>query len=214
MAIPRRRLKKPDGLRHDYTLLSSLPARYKVAGVDEVALGPLAGPIVACAIVFPAEHLPLQGVTDSKQLSHHKMDQLFEDILDRCTDYGLGVVESDEIDKVGLGEAHKRVLHRALQQLEYTPDHTYVDGDKYIRRLGDVEFVVKGDARIWIVGAASIVAKVEQKRLMEGYHERWPRYGFDSHAGYGTKKHLEALRVYGPCPIHRRACRPVREAER
>lgn len=213
MAIPRRRLKKPDGLRRDFTPLASLPPTHLVAGIDEVALGPLAGPLIACAIVFPAGQYPLRDVTDSKQLSHTKMMGMVENILDHCSDYGLGVVEAAEIDELGLGEAHRVVLHRAQLELEVVPDHTYVDGDKYIKRLAPAEFVVKGDARIWIVGAASIVAKMEQLRLMDEAHKLYPQYGFNQHHGYGTAKHMEILKRIGPCPIHRRACKPVREAE-
>lgn len=212
--VIRQRLKRPGGLRKDYTPLASLAPTALVAGIDEVALGPLAGPIVACAIVFPAGHFPLRDVTDSKQLSRSKMASMVENILDRCTDYGIGVVEPEEIDEVGLGEAHQRVMHRAQQELIVQPDHTYVDGDKYIRRLAPAEFVVKGDARIWIVGAASIVAKMEALRRMEEAHKLYPRYGFDKHAGYGTPQHLRMLQQLGPCMIHRRVCKPVQEAER
>ena len=118
MAI-RQRLKRPRGTRGDYTPLASLPPTALVAGIDEVALGPLAGPIVACAIVFPAGHFPLRDVTDSKQLSHQKMATLVEDILDRCSDYGVGVINSEEIDDLGLGSRRRSTTSVSVKHTEW-----------------------------------------------------------------------------------------------
>jgi ribonuclease HII len=185
-----------------------------VVGVDEVGVGPLAGPMMACAIAFRASHVPIHGVTDSKKVTEKTRERLMRQILDQCLDVGMGWVDADEYDRIGASESRRQVLIRAVKDLTVEADHTYVDGDLFIRELSHTERVVKGDEKIWIVGAASIVAKQQQCDFMSRLHRQYPRYGFNHHHGYGTRVHLDALSVHGPCPAHRRAMKPVKATER
>lgn len=193
------------GFRDDHTPLSDLDPDALVVGLDEVALGPLAGPIITCATVFRAGDDPIPGVTDSKQLSEARRESLRETILDNCIDWGFGEASIDEIAELGQGRAHALAMVRAVENIEVEFDHLYVDGDKHIRELRPADFVVKGDARLWVIGAASILAKQEQVDWMAEAHKKWPAYGFDQHHGYGTKAHLRRLEQLGPCPIHRKS---------
>lgn len=183
----------------------------QVAGIDEVGVGPLAGPMVACTAMFKAGSTPLPGVTDSKTLSHAKILKLREEILDACEDFGFGWVSAKEIDRIGHGEARRQVLLRSFKDLTLCPGHTYLDGTMHVPGLPRAEKLAKADSLIWIVGAASILAKFEQIEFMEQAHTQWPQYGFDQHRGYGTARHHDALQKYGPCPIHRRSVKTIRE---
>ena len=195
-----------------FTPLTELPPDTLVGGLDEVAMASYAGPIVACVTVFRAGDSPIPGVTDSKKLSKARREVLKGEILDACVDVGFGWVDAEEIDQLGVSRAHNKALVMAVNDLEERPDKLYVDGNKYIRDLCPAEFVIKGDLRIWIIGAASILAKQEQVLWMNTVADRdWPQYGFGSHHGYGTQKHADALGEHGPCPIHRRCFRPIAE---
>jgi len=193
-----------------YTKLSDLDPLMQVAGIDEVGVGPLAGPMVGCAAVFRAGHAPIPGVTDSKTLSHAKILQLRETILDECEDFGFGWVSAKEIDKIGHGEARRQVLLRAYEDLSVRPGFIYLDGNMHVPGIPRAEKLAKADSLIWIVGAASILAKFEQIEFMENAHTSWPKYGFDQHRGYGTAYHHAALEKYGSCPIHRRSVKTIR----
>jgi ribonuclease HII len=207
-----------NSFRNDHTPLHRLPPGALVGGMDEVAMGPLAGPLIACVTVFRAGDEPILGVTDSKQLTEAKRESLRETILARCSDYGFGQVDVEELDEVGLGKAHVLALTRALGELETNSrggrriEKLYVDGNKHISALQPAEFVVRGDARIWIIGAASILAKQEQCDWMMEAHKKWPEYGFAQHHGYGTPFHLNALEKYGPCPAHRKSVKRVKKS--
>jgi len=203
----RRQLRKPS-----YTSLNSLPPETVVVGVDEVGVGPLAGPMMACAVAFRAGHVPIPQVTDSKKLTEKTRERLRHYILDQCLDVGMGWVDADEYDSIGASESRRQVLIRAVNDLTIEAGHIYVDGDLYIRELAHAELVVKGDEKIWIVGAASIVAKQEQCAAMAQFHARWPQYDFIKHHGYGTRVHMSALAEHGPCPVHRRSMKPVKAA--
>ena len=194
-----------------YTPLRSFREDAVIVGVDEVGVGPAAGPIIACATAFHAAHTPIPGVTDSKLIPEHRRARLREVILDECLDAGFGCISAEEIDDMGIKTARKQVLIRALGDLVIEADHIYVDGDLYIPELSHTERVVKGDLRIWIVGAASILAKQEQCYWMKEVAQKgWPEYGFWKHHGYLTDQHRRALELHGVTPIHRKSFRPVK----
>lgn len=181
-----------------------------VAGVDEVGMGPLAGPVVAAAVVFPAhalwESLP-QGVRDSKTLTAKARARLELAIRQAAVGIGIGIVEVEEIDQINIYQAGLKAMRLALAQLPISPDHVLIDG----RALADLPYpqttFIKGDRDIYSIAAASIVAKEYRDRLMVALHERYPHYGFAKHMGYGTAAHREAIRQFGPCPAHRRSFR-------
>lgn len=181
-----------------------------VAGIDEVGRGPLAGPVVAAAVVLPAE-IDLPDVRDSKQLSPAQREACSRDILSCALDVGIGLVESSEIDRINILQATLRAMALALENLKTPPDYLLIDGPYKLPLSLPQEGIPKGDQRCLSIAAASIVAKVHRDRLMCDYHKLYPAYGFDSHKGYGTARHLDALCRHGPCPIHRMSFRRVVE---
>ena len=192
----------------------------RLVGVDEAGRGPLAGPVVAVAVVLPREWgeagLPevLAGLNDSKQVKATEREAWFE-VLHGNTDidFGLGILEASEVDRINILQATHEAMRKALMGLATPADHALVDG-RPVPLLGTPQTaLVKGDSRSYSIAAASILAKVTRDRLMLEYHERWPQYGFDGHKGYGTAAHLAALRQHGPCPIHRQSFAPLREAQ-
>ncbi len=185
-----------------------------VAGVDEVGMGPLAGPVVAAAVVLPpvsvtddwVSVLP-RGVRDSKALSAKAREQLERKIRQIAAGVGIGVVEVEEIDRINIYQAGLKAMRLAVEQLPVTPEHVLIDG----RSLRDLPCAqtsfIKGDRDVYSIAAASIVAKVYRDRLMAELDKLYPDYGFARHMGYGTVAHRAALRQFGPCPIHRRSFR-------
>ena len=191
-----------------------------VAGVDEAGRGPLAGPVVAAAVVLPTQWLRaglpgvLKGLNDSKLLTSPQRDHFFQALhsLEEVKS-GVAVVESFEVDQVNILRATHRCMKRALAKLFPEPLHVLVDG----RFVPSISFpqtpIVKGDARSYSIAAASVLAKVTRDRIMEDYDRQWPAYGFAEHKGYGTPRHLAAIATHGPCPIHRRSFAPLRQPE-
>jgi len=183
----------------------------RVAGVDEVGVGPLAGPVVAAAVVLPPD-IKLNGVRDSKILSSAQRQALDARIRERALAIGLGVVEVEEIDRLNIYQASLRAMASAVAALPLAPDHLLIDGRG--RRLPGCAIaqttIVDGDRLVYSIAAASIVAKVHRDRLMRELDERYPGYGFARHVGYATAAHLKALGELGPCAIHRRSFAPVR----
>jgi ribonuclease HII len=187
-----------------------------VAGVDEVGMGPLAGPVVAAAVVLPsvngnddwASILP-QKVRDSKTLTAKMREQLDQEIRQVALGVGIGVVEVEEIDRINIYQAGRQAMRLALAQLPVTPEHVLIDG----RSLSDLPYAqsafIKGDRDVYSIAAASIVAKVYRDSLMVALDKLYPEYGFARHMGYGTVAHRVALRQFGSCPIHRRSFRLV-----
>lgn len=180
-----------------------------LAGVDEVGRGPLAGPVVACALVMPAEQRAIAGVDDSKQLTPEVRRALALRIRERATAIGLGAASVREIDQLNIYHATVLAMQRALRQLErrlgQTPHHVLVDG-KSLRTLGHVHTaVVKGDSKCYGIACASIVAKVTRDRLMHTLAQRYPVYAWERNAGYGTAVHREALAQHGLTAHHRRS---------
>lgn len=180
-----------------------------LAGVDEAGRGPLAGPVVAAACSIP-EGILLPGVNDSKQLTVRQREILFKEIT--CHDsilYGIGIISHEEIDRINILQATIKAMIEAVNGLSTQPDYLLVDGLKLNHAIPS-EKIIKGDAKSQSIAAASIIAKETRDALMMQYHEQWPHYGFDRHKGYGTQKHLEAIREYGPCPIHRMTFEPLK----
>jgi len=192
-----------------------------VAGIDEAGRGPLAGPVVAAAVILPRRWLgsglppALEGLNDSKQLSPVQRETFFTVLT--CHPeviHAVRGVESDEVDALNILRATHRAMNLALDQLRPAPQHVLVDGTRVKSLCFPQTPLVKGDARSYSIAAASVVAKVTRDRLMIEYDRRWPGYRFSEHKGYGTPAHLAALAEHGPCPIHRRTFAPLRPAER
>ncbi len=186
----------------------------RVAGVDEVGMGPLAGPVVAAAVVFAAEAIPLRGIADSKVLAAPAREEAAAAIRASAVGIGLGVVEPDEIDRVNIYRAGLLAMRRAVGALPWAPEHLVVDA----RHIPDVDMpqtrYVRADAIVYSVAAASIVAKVHRDGLMRACDALYPAYGFARHVGYATPEHLHALAMHGPSPVHRRSFAPCAAAAR
>lgn len=182
----------------------------RIAGVDEVGVGPLAGPVVAAAVIVPPS-MRVRGVDDSKTLRPALREELAERIRAEATAVSLGVVEVDEIDRINIHQATLEAMRRAVEGLAVAPEHVIVDARTIPGITLPQTAIVKGDSRSYAVAAASIVAKVARDRMMRVLHDSHPEYGFAEHAGYGTPAHLAALAQHGPCPAHRRSFAPVRQ---
>lgn len=179
-----------------------------IAGVDEAGRGPLAGPVVAAAVAFPAEFTH-PGIDDSKRLTARQRECLVPVITGAAVAWAVAAASETEIDAVNILQATLRAMSRALASLRVPPAYVLVDGTTVPDLPVPGAAVKGGDRRVACIAAASILAKVHRDRLMDGYHVRWPAYGFDRNRGYGTAAHLAALAVHGPCPIHRRSFRRV-----
>ncbi len=183
-----------------------------VAGVDEVGRGPLAGPVVAAAVILPAGWDD-PGVDDSKRLTAPQRQRLATQIRATALAWGLGQVEPAEIDRLNIHQASLLAMVRAVRALAHPPDFLLVDG-RFTLSLGMAQrAVVGGDGALVCIAAASILAKVHRDGLMEGWHQEWPAYNFASNKGYGTAEHRQALKEHGPCPLHRRSFAPVAQLE-
>lgn len=182
-----------------------------VAGVDEVGRGPLAGPVVAAAVILDDER-PVKGLRDSKALSPLRRERLFDEIMARALCVSIAEASVDEIDRLNILQATMLAMQRAVTGLRLPPARVLVDGNRLPVLKVPAQAIVKGDALVPAISAASIVAKVHRDRWCVGLHDRFPGYGFDGHKGYPTADHLQALRALGPCPEHRRSFAPVRQA--
>src|SRR5688572_12404077 len=180
-----------------------------LAGMDEVGRGPLAGPVVACAVVMPADQRAMPGINDSKQLTARKRDELVTRIRDRAIAIGIGAASVREIDRLNIYQASVLAMRRALRRLTVTPNHVVVDG-KSIRTL-DVRHtaVVRGDSRCYSIACASIVAKITRDRVMHSLARRYPNYRWDQNVGYATSLHLKGISAHGITPHHRKSFMPV-----
>ena len=173
-----------------------------VAGVDEAGRGPLAGPVVAAAVIFPRGYRNPE-IGDSKQIPSRRRDKLFDVIREEALSVGIGVVESSLIDQINILQATLVAMNEALADLSITPDYILVDGNRRIPGAVTQKAIVKGDRLSISIAAASIIAKVSRDRIMEMYHRQFPQYDFHRNKGYGTASHQTALLQYGPCKIHR-----------
>ena len=198
LALERQRL---EGMREFENKYSDLGA---VAGIDEAGRGPLAGPVVAAAVILPKD-IFLPFLNDSKKVTEKRRDVLFDQIKQEAIAYGIGIASNALIDEINILQATYEAMREAISKLSKTPDILLVDAvhipDINIKQVG----IVKGDAKSVNIAAASILAKVTRDRLMLEYDKIYPEYGFASNKGYGTAKHIEALKAYGACDIHRRS---------
>lgn len=173
-----------------------------VCGVDEAGRGPLAGPVCAAAVVLP-KGLILEGVNDSKKLTEKKRETLFDVITEQALDWSVAFATVEEIEEINILNAAMLAMKRAVEGLKNPVDFAIIDGNRKPPLEIDCEAVVKGDAKSMSVAAASILAKVSRDRILRQYAVDYPQYGFEKHKGYGTKVHVEALKKYGPCEVHR-----------
>jgi len=198
LALERQRL---EGMREFENKYSDLGA---VAGIDEAGRGPLAGPVVAAAVILPKD-IFLPFLNDSKKVTEKRRDVLFDQIKQEAIAYGIGIASNALIDEINILQATYEAMREAISKLNKTPDILLVDAVHIpgisIKQVG----IVKGDAKSVNIAAASILAKVTRDRLMLEYDKIYPEYGFASNKGYGTAKHIEALKAYGACDIHRRS---------
>ncbi|MBR0517271.1 MAG: ribonuclease HII [Firmicutes bacterium] len=189
-------------LTHERRLWDS--GRSYIAGVDEVGRGPLAGPVVAAAVILPRD-FDVLGIDDSKKLSPKKREELFEVIKEKALAWAVGWVGPERIDEINILEATKEAMTQAVQGLSLPPDHVLIDGNFTVRALALPQTaIVKGDANSTSIAAASILAKVTRDRYMEEMDAVYPGYAFASNKGYGTKAHYDGLKAQGPTPIHRK----------
>ena len=186
----------------------------RVAGIDEAGRGPLAGPVVVAAVVFPPTgRTPINGLADSKQLTPDRREELYVRIVERARAFKVVFVDVDEIDRVNIYHATWAGMRRALEGVLHVAEFARIDGNALPKPLPcRAEAIIGGDASDRAIMAASILAKVSRDRHMVEMHRQWPQYGFHEHKGYSTPEHLAALRTHGPCPLHRRSFAPVREA--
>jgi ribonuclease HII len=197
-----------------------------IAGLDEAGRGPLAGPVVAAAVIFKIGNLKIDKsfenckleienlVKDSKQLSQKQREYVYEKLIKYGgIEWGIGIVSEKVIDKINILEATKLAMQKALRQaqgkLNLDPDFLLLDGNFKIKTNILQKSIIKGDQKVFSISAASIIAKVTRDRLMQKYHKKYPQYGFDKHKGYGTKKHFENIKKFGPCKIHRKTFWPI-----
>ena len=186
-----------------------------IAGIDEAGRGPLAGPVVVASVIMPAESF-IEGVNDSKKVSEKKREIIYEKIIDEAVAYGVGIISHNEIDRINILNATKEGLTLCIKELERNlkekeskiekPDIILVDALTKIDTDGiSYQSIIKGDAKCYSIAAASIIAKVTRDRIMRQWDEVYPQYEFATHKGYGTAKHIAAIKEYGLCPIHRKS---------
>ena len=176
-----------------------------IAGIDEAGRGPLAGPVVAAAVILPKGCL-IEGVNDSKKLSEKKREKLYDDIIENAIAWGVGIKDNNVIDEINILEATRFAMHEAIENLQVKPDFIFIDAEKKVDtdKIPSLH-IIKGDALSISIAAASIIAKVTRDRMMREYDKEYPEYGFEKHKGYGTKVHVEAIKEHGLTPIHRRS---------
>jgi len=181
-----------------------------IAGLDEAGRGAWAGPLVAAAVILPPD-FKVKGLRDSKLLSPRQREDLFVAISKNALQYSVSIVSHQVIDKIGLQQANIRAFRQAISKLKLKPDYLLLDGREIQAHPVPYEYIIKGDALVSSIAAASILAKVTRDQIMSQHHTAYPEYGFAAHKGYGTFAHLKALRGLGPCSIHRRTFKPLRQ---
>lgn len=182
----------------------------RIAGVDEAGRGPLAGPVVAAAVILPPE-TPIPGLNDSKTLTPSQRDRLYDTIRKISRAHAVAVIDTETIDAINILQAARLAMKQAVERLGAQADYVLIDGNQPIDVSIGQQAIVGGDGLSLSIAAASVLAKVHRDRLMLEYHARYPQYGFDRHKGYGTRFHRERIRECGPCPIHRKTFKGVKE---
>ena len=176
-----------------------------ICGIDEAGRGPLAGPVVVAGVIMPKDSM-IEGVNDSKKVSEKKREKLYDVILEEAISYSVAVIGQDVIDEINILNATKQGVTKVVEELDVKPNLILVDALTHINTKGiPYDSIIKGDAKCYNIAAASIIAKVTRDRIMREWDEIYPQYGFINHKGYGTAKHIAAIKEYGPCPIHRRS---------
>jgi len=177
----------------------------KIAGIDEAGRGPLAGPVVVAGVIMP-ENSMIEGVNDSKKVSEKKREKLYDIIIEESISYSIAIIGQDIIDDINILNATKQGLTQVVEGFDIKPDLILVDALNHIDTKGiPYDSIIKGDAKCYNIAAASILAKVTRDRIMRQWDEIYPQYGFKQHKGYGTAKHIEAIKEYGLTPIHRKS---------
>ena len=179
-----------------------------IAGVDEVGRGPLAGPVVAAAVILP-KNCKIKGLNDSKKIPKKKHEEIFQAVKDNALAIGIGIMDNQVIDQVNIYEATKLAMKEAISQLDPQPEHLLIDAMKLDLPISQTS-IIKGDANSLSIAAASIIAKVTRDKIMANYDQEFPGYDFSQNAGYGTAKHLEGLEKHGVSPIHRTSFEPIK----
>ena len=179
-----------------------------IAGVDEVGRGPLAGPVVAAAVILP-KNCKIKGLNDSKKIPKKKHEEIFQAVKNNALAIGIGIMDNNVIDQVNIYEATKLAMKEAISQLEPQPEHLLIDAMKLNLPISQTS-IIKGDANSLSIAAASIIAKVTRDKIMANYDEEFPGYDFAQNAGYGTAKHLEGIEKHGVTPIHRTSFEPIK----
>lgn len=180
-----------------------------IAGVDEAGRGPLAGPVVAAAVILDPLR-PIDGLADSKILGERKRDSLFEIIKADALSWSVGIASVEEIDELNILQATLLAMQRAVNGLAIQPDEVLIDGNRLPSLLIPAQAIVKGDSKVKVISAASIVAKVERDKIMVDYYQKYPDFSFHLHKGYGTQQHLAEIEQFGFLPIHRKTFNPVK----
>ncbi len=187
-----------------------------ICGIDEAGRGPLAGPVVASAVIMDEDCI-IEGITDSKLLNEEEREEFYGIILEKCSSYSVSIISHSVIDKINILRATMKAMEESLDRLERKPDKIFIDGnyfrlDNEREKTFNYETVVKGDSKIFAVSCASIIAKVTRDRLMKEFHEVYPLYNFTSHKGYASREHIDSIREHGLCDIHRKSfCRRILE---
>lgn len=191
-----------------------------ICGIDEAGRGPLAGPVVASAVIIDQECLEdtlIDGVTDSKLLTEEEREHFYSEIVDKCISYSVSIIHNRVIDKINILRATMRAMEQSIDRLQRKPDKIFIDGnyfrlEKEREKTLNYETVVKGDSKIFAISCASIIAKVTRDRIMNELHEVFPVYNFISHKGYASREHIDTIREHGMCEIHRKSfCRKIFE---
>ncbi|HDK82349.1 MAG TPA: ribonuclease HII, partial [Nitrospirae bacterium] len=190
---------------HDEKVRKNYPV---TCGIDEAGRGPLAGPVVAAAVILPAR-LVIEDLRDSKQIPENRRIRLFWDIVISCPDIGIGIVDENTIDRTNILKATKLAMQMAVKDLSRKPDMLLIDAVSLPELNISQKPIIKGESVSASIAAASIVAKTVRDHIMTAYHEEYPVYNFKGHKGYPTKEHVELIRLHGPCPIHRKSFRKV-----
>lgn len=197
------RLKELKKIEED--IYNKRPEFKYICGIDEAGRGPLAGPVVVASVIMPKDSM-IEGINDSKKVSEKKREKLYDLILEEAISYGIGIINQSEIDEINILEATKKGLTTSIEEMAIKPDLILVDALNHIDTKGiPYEPIIKGDAKVYSIAAASIIAKVTRDRIMRQWDEIYPQYGFAKHKGYGTSAHITAIKEYGLCPLHRKS---------
>jgi ribonuclease HII len=192
----------------EYEIKASDKGYKIIAGIDEAGRGPIAGPVVAAAVIINRNTI-IKGIDDSKKLSQKKREELYPKIQTMA--HGISVVRSEVIDKINILQATRLAMKQAVEKLLTSPNILLIDGNQKIESTIEQWTIVKGDTKSISIAAASILAKVTRDQIMDKYHNKYPQYEFSRHKGYGTQRHRDLIAQYGPCPIHRKTFRGVTE---